>query len=312
MSGDVRLEIVVGAGSPPAITLRAGEPRDPFSAGFEGAWSLAGAGVARVHAQFYFDGQTLYVASADPRTPALLEGAAVPADWTPVPIPSTLSLGSVVVSAIAASAPDSFTDKTEPRAQMPSAPTSERTRYAPVEHQVAPAPAPAPPPAPAPAPALAPTPPPAPAPSRAPAFWTEASLPKKLTYVLLPFALVAAGYVVLVDDDAPRSAARAKPPASASAALSPAPSNAAPPPPASTAVSMDDPPPIPAPSASGPRRPTDPHAKRTGDRQVVDLIAAGAYADAAKMLEQMAASDPKPEYKEAIRVLKAKAKEGAP
>lgn len=303
-SGDVRLEIVVGTGSPPAITLRAGEARDPFSAGFEGTWSLAGAGVARVHAQFYFDGQTLYVASADPRSPVLLEGAAVPADWTPVPVPSTLSLGSVVVSAIGACAPDSFTDKTEPRSQLPSAPTSERTRFAPVEHQVAPAPAPVPAPAPAPPPA------PAAAAARAPAFWAQASVPKKLTYVLLPFALVAAGYVVLDDDDAPKSAARGKPaPTASSSVVAVAPSA---PPPTPTAVSMDDPPPVPAPSASGPRRAFDPHAKRTGDRQVVDLIAAGAYADAAKMLEQMAATDPKPEYREAIRVLKAKAKEGAP
>jgi hypothetical protein len=323
MSGDVRLEIVVGTGSPPAITLRAGEKREPFTAGFEGTWSLAGAGVARIHANFYFDGATLYVASADARTPALLEGEAVPADWTRVPIPSTLSLGSIVVSAIAASLPDSFNDKTEPRAQMHSAPPSERTRYAPVENLPParpPMPSRAPAPAPSLAPAFAPAPPPAPAPapprapSRIPAFWSEASLPKKLTYVLLPFGLLAAAYVVL-DDDAPKQAARGKPAPSASASVAAIAPSA--PLPSSTAMSMDDAPPTPASPSSasalppGAKRQTDPRAKRTTDRQVVDLIAAGAYADAAKMLEQLAAAQPdKAEYKDALRVVKAKAREG--
>jgi hypothetical protein len=322
---DIRLEVVVGAASPPAVTLRAGEPRDVFSVGFEGSWSVAAEGIAAVHAYFVFDGTELFVASADAARPAMMGGAAVPVEWVPVPVPGDILLGRGVLRTgaplsrgQAAPPPPRRADDRERTQQVertmalapPPAPPRERSTNDPSRTRIAPVEAlhgqqgAAPQgfaPAPAPAPALAPSgfrP-------GVPAFWLQASIPKKITYVLLPFALLATLYVLLADDEAAPHRAAAPPASSSSAPIAVV---SAPPPPATTSAQ--------APVASAPHpvstdrapRPATPPGRRTPDREIVDLIAAGSYADAARKLDDLAAAQPDhPEYREAARILRAKA-----
>jgi len=162
--------------------------------------------------------------------------------------------------------------------------------------------------------------------------WRETSVVKKIILLLLPLAFVMVFYG-FEDDPAPR--AKQKPAASASASAStteddddpkpkkkkkppvddpdPPPSNTAPPP--STSGS---PPPVPsvpatvpAPSASAPGSPKTDPAKKTTEREAVDAVAAGQYELAAKLYEQLAKEHPEtPAYKEAARILRAKAKKG--
>jgi hypothetical protein len=139
-----------------------------------------------------------------------------------------------------------------------------------------------------------------------PAFWLQASLPKKATYVLLPFALLATLYVLLADDDAAPTRTTS-PRAGASVEASAAP------PPAATTADTTAVVPVPRPVPTD-RAPRPAPGKRTPDREVVDLIAAGSYADAARRLDDLAAAQPDhPEYREAARILRAKAgQEGRP
>jgi hypothetical protein len=51
-------------------------------------------GILNVHAYLYFDGQALFVQSADDDNPALVDGRAVGRDWTPVNMPCTISLAA--------------------------------------------------------------------------------------------------------------------------------------------------------------------------------------------------------------------------
>ena len=354
---DIRLEVVVGAASPPAVTMRAGEPRAIFSVGFEGSWSVAGEGVAAMHAYFVFDGADLFVASIDLSRPATMGGAPVPLSWLQVSVPGEVALGGVVLRTRyvvshgttpppTAHSPESErtqstaevapppapppqrhstrqtpqtrqTRQTPEKPRLPSRPPppeSERTRFAPVEARAPNAPpsqavmggsaAPmlAAPPAIAP-PQAPPMPfPPAasPAAAKGPRFWVDASVPKKIIYVLLPLALLSTLYT-LRDDDSP-APSRTAPSASASAANATAPSTPTAPAPTPTPTQTA------ATDAGLTRPPRLPAGKRTLDREVVDLIAAGSYSEAAKRLDALAAAQPDhPEYRETARILRAKA-----
>lgn len=147
--------------------------------------------------------------------------------------------------------------------------------------------------------------------------WKQASLPKKAIALLLPVAFVM---VIFGLDDKP------EPPAEAEAAATSA-SASSKPKPKPTASVTDDPsddpePPKPKPTVSAPpvkkdpppsKKPPEPPiamAKdKTAERVAVDAVAAGAWDPAAKAYDDLAKQHPEnPAYKEAARILRAKAK----
>jgi hypothetical protein len=76
------------------VELRAGVELPPVGIGSGGSWRVMADGILNVHAYLYFDGQALFVQSADDQNPALVDGRAVGRDWTPVNMPCTISLAS--------------------------------------------------------------------------------------------------------------------------------------------------------------------------------------------------------------------------
>lgn len=168
-------------------------------------------------------------------------------------------------------------------------------------------------------------------PSKLAQAWRETSVVKKIILVLLPLAFVMVFYG-FEDDPAPRG--KPKPAASTSTSAStsasdddddpkpkkkkkpptddpdPTPPDAAPPP-TGSAPPVATAPPAPLPSASAPGNPKTDPAKKTTEREAVDAVAAGQYELAAKLYEQLAKDHPEtPAYKEAARILRAKAKKG--
>jgi hypothetical protein len=93
MAGMHVIEIREGAGEPRALELPLGEERAPFGVGTEGSWRVRAQGVLGTHAYLYFDGEALFVQSADDRNPAKVDGRSVGATWTSLTPPCTLSLG---------------------------------------------------------------------------------------------------------------------------------------------------------------------------------------------------------------------------
>jgi len=136
MSGPPRvfvLEVEGGRALPSTLRWLAGVRVEPISVGTQGQWFIVGPGVHAVHAYLAFDGATLYVQSADPRYPLLLDGAPVGSQWQAVPTPARVAMGGVV---IAFSASDASDDKTQvlPETDHQLAVSDEdRTRYDPVE-----------------------------------------------------------------------------------------------------------------------------------------------------------------------------------
>jgi len=88
------LELQQGAGEPGALELRAGVQLPPVGIGSSGSWKVLANGILGIHAYIYYDGNALFVQSADERNPALVDGRAVGCTWTPVPIPCTISLAA--------------------------------------------------------------------------------------------------------------------------------------------------------------------------------------------------------------------------
>jgi hypothetical protein len=87
------IEVRAGRGEPPSLELRPGLELAPLSVGTGGAWQVSAAGVQVVHLYLYFDGQTLFLQSADPNDPPMVDGAPVPAEWTPAPARCTITFG---------------------------------------------------------------------------------------------------------------------------------------------------------------------------------------------------------------------------
>ena len=56
-------------------------------------WPVEGPGVLDVHAFMYFDGKALFLQSADPSSPAKMNGRPIGANWQQVEIPCTIELG---------------------------------------------------------------------------------------------------------------------------------------------------------------------------------------------------------------------------
>ncbi len=89
------IEVRNGIAEPARVELRPGVELSPLGIGTEGSWRVQGDGILGVHAYIYFDGDALFVQSADDNNPALVNGRAVGCTWTPVTAPSTISLAGV-------------------------------------------------------------------------------------------------------------------------------------------------------------------------------------------------------------------------
>jgi hypothetical protein len=140
------------------------------------------------------------------------------------------------------------------------------------------------------------------------AFWRSASLAKKATLVLMPFALVAS--YSIFQPDAPPPAPRSTVPAatarqatgardaSASDALAVIPADSPGVDPATLPAPSPDPPPKLVPLPAG---------KRTPERLALDAVAAGSFDEASRLYATLAAAHPDdPSYKEAARILREK------
>ncbi len=156
------------------------------------------------------------------------------------------------------------------------------------------------------------------------AEWKATSGPKKALLALLPFAFFAV--YVLFDDPSRQAAA----PPAATTAPSPATGTATTVAPARPAAAPTQPPPeAPAPAATvvtpqtraaipptavpGPAPAAVAAGRATPERQAVDAVVAGAYADAARRYDDLAREHPEqPVYREAARILRAKAEAGSP
>lgn len=97
-SDDLRLELVSGNSDQPIVRLRPGEPMDPLSMGRLGYWRILARGVADVHAFVYFDGEGVFVASADPSQPAYINRTPVGGEWTEILPPCEIRFGEAVIS----------------------------------------------------------------------------------------------------------------------------------------------------------------------------------------------------------------------
>ncbi len=159
------------------------------------------------------------------------------------------------------------------------------------------------------------------------ARWKEAT-PVQRILVVLMLPLLIAVWTIFSDDPPPPKRAPSKPAASATAAAT-AGSSADPPGSAAPAGSASpdadagdagDPdggaqaptgtadPSTPATAASVPAEAPLPPGKKTLQRQAVDAVAAGSYAEAAKLYEELAQANPDvPAYAEAARIMRAKA-----
>jgi hypothetical protein len=250
-----------------------------------------------------------------------------------VPLADPHGFHEAVLAATAAAArPPSDSDATQVRAAPAGAPAPppldwEKTVVAPhppgftVPAQLPvpyagpiPEPPPVPPPAPAaPTPNVTTTPPTAGATPATKALeaWRASSPVKKATLVLLPFALVGALFIM---QDQPAPSPRAPHPAASASVAAATPDAGATTHAMTTTLTAD------AGAASGteidhpttldvpPRATALSPGKRTPEREALDTAAAGAFEDAAKRYDVLAASHPDdPSYKEAARILRAKA-----
>ncbi len=77
------IEVRAGRAEPPSLELRPGVELAPLSVGSGGAWQVTAPGVRPVHLYIYFDGQTLFLQSAEPSDPPQMDGRPLPAAWTP-------------------------------------------------------------------------------------------------------------------------------------------------------------------------------------------------------------------------------------
>ena len=87
------VEVRAGSSSRPIFELHPDQVVQPTSIGRVGMWPVEGPGVLDVHAFMYFDGKALFLQSADPSSPAKMNGRPIGANWQQVEIPCTIELG---------------------------------------------------------------------------------------------------------------------------------------------------------------------------------------------------------------------------
>ena len=89
---DPVIEIETGIGEA-ASSRFPGQELQPISVGEKGMWRIEAPGVLDVHAFVYFDGNALFLQSADQGNPAKGNGQAIGATWQQIEIPCTIELG---------------------------------------------------------------------------------------------------------------------------------------------------------------------------------------------------------------------------
>jgi hypothetical protein len=87
------IEIVGGIGEPGFVPLTMGKESPTLSIGRRAQWRVEGAGILDIHAYAYFDGQALFLQSADANNAACVDGFPVGTSWTEVRPPCTIELG---------------------------------------------------------------------------------------------------------------------------------------------------------------------------------------------------------------------------
>ncbi len=79
-------------GSPPLL-FHAGQQHGPVSLGRGGEFRIDGRGVLATHGYLMFDGEGVYLCSADEANPILADASRIPRDWTRVAVPCALVFG---------------------------------------------------------------------------------------------------------------------------------------------------------------------------------------------------------------------------
>lgn len=87
------IEIEAGIGEPAFIPLTLGQELQPISVGKKGMWRLESPRVLDVHAFVYFDGNALFLQSADEATAAMVDGYRIGKAWTELHAPCSIELG---------------------------------------------------------------------------------------------------------------------------------------------------------------------------------------------------------------------------
>jgi hypothetical protein len=119
------VEIRAGTSQRPLLELRPGQVVQPMSIGRVGMWPVEAPGVLDIHAYVYFDGNALFIQSADAGNPAKGNGQAIGTTWQQIEIPCTIELGRArLVYRTLDEMEDSDEDKTVAQAiQLPVGPS---------------------------------------------------------------------------------------------------------------------------------------------------------------------------------------------
>lgn len=87
------IEIETGIGEPAFIPLSMGHELQPISVGKKGMWRIESPKVLDVHAFVYFDGNALFLQSADEQAAASVDGYRVGKAWTELHAPCKIEIG---------------------------------------------------------------------------------------------------------------------------------------------------------------------------------------------------------------------------
>jgi hypothetical protein len=99
------IEIETGIGEPAFIPLAVGEELHPVSIGKKGMWRIESPGVLDIHAFVYFDGNALFIQSADESAAASVDGYRVTEAWTELHAPCAIEIGAARLRYRALAAP---------------------------------------------------------------------------------------------------------------------------------------------------------------------------------------------------------------
>ena len=97
MTRGLLLEVRLGVGAPASIALLPGTMLDPTSFGRTAMWRIAAEGVLDVHGYVYFDGDSLFVQSADARYPVMVNRHRIGLAWTELRAPSSILIGQAQI-----------------------------------------------------------------------------------------------------------------------------------------------------------------------------------------------------------------------
>lgn len=88
------IEIETGIGEPAFIPLTLGQELQPISVGKKGMWRIESPRVMDVHAFVYFDGNSLFLQSADEASAATVDGYKIGKAWTELHAPCKIEIGT--------------------------------------------------------------------------------------------------------------------------------------------------------------------------------------------------------------------------